>query len=193
MSADTSAHDRLAALLARSALGDRRAFEEVYRATRSKLFAVSLRIVRERQLAEEVLQDSFVAIWNHAADYAQAKSAPTTWMTAIVRNRSLDVLRRGAHETEDVDEVMALNLVDESASPVRDLDNATDAHSIQDCMKELDAEQRQSIALAFFHGLSHSELAAHMHKPLGTVKTHIRRGLMRLKDCLGRHGTEARG
>jgi RNA polymerase sigma-70 factor (ECF subfamily) len=193
MSADTSAHDRLAALLARSALGDRRAFEEVYRATRSKLFAVSLRIVRERQLAEEVLQDSFVAIWNHAADYAQAKSAPTTWMTAIVRNRSLDVLRRGAHETEDVDEVMALNLVDESASPARDLDHATDAHSIQDCMKELDAEQRQSIALAFFHGLSHSELAAHMHKPLGTVKTHIRRGLMRLKDCLGRHGTEARG
>ena len=193
MSVEGTAHDRLAALLARSALGDRRAFEEVYRATHSKLFAVSLRIVRERQLAEEVLQDSFVAIWNHAGDYAQAKSAPTTWMTAIVRNRSLDVLRRGAHETEDVDEVMALNLVDESASPARDLDQATDAHSIQDCMKELDAEQRQSIALAFFHGLSHSELASHMRKPLGTVKTHIRRGLMRLKDCLGRHGTEARG
>lgn len=193
MSVETTAHDRLAALLARSALGDRRAFEEVYRATRSKLFAVSLRIVRERQLAEEVLQDSFVAIWNHASDYAQAKSAPTTWMTAIVRNRSLDVLRRGAHETEDVDEVLALNLVDESASPSRELDEAMDAHSIQDCMKELDAEQRQSIALAFFHGLSHSELAEHMRKPLGTVKTHIRRGLMRLKDCLGRHGTEARG
>jgi len=189
----TSPNDHLAALLARSALGDRRAFEEVYLATRSKLFAVSLRIVRERQLAEEVLQDSFVAIWNHASDYAQAKSAPTTWMTAIVRNRSLDVLRRGAHETEDVDEVMALNLVDESASPARDHEAALDAHSIRDCMKELDAEQRQSIALAFFHGMSHSELASHMRKPLGTVKTHIRRGLMRLKDCLGRHGTEARG
>ena len=114
-------------------------------------------------------------------------------MTAIVRNRSLDVLRRGAHETEDVDEVLALNLVDESASPARELEAAVDAHSIRDCLKELDAEQRQSIALAFFHGLSHSELAEHMHKPLGTVKTHIRRGLMRLKDCLGRHGTEARG
>jgi RNA polymerase sigma-70 factor (ECF subfamily) len=185
--------DRLAALLARSALGDRRAFEEVYHATRSKLFAVSLRIVRERQLAEEVLQDSFVAIWNHASDYAQAKSAPTTWMTAIVRNRSLDVLRRGAHETEDVDEVLASNLVDESASPARDLEAAADLHSIQDCLKELEAEQRQSIALAFYHGLSHSELAEHMRKPLGTVKTHIRRGLMRLKDCLGRHGTTADG
>lgn len=187
MTADTQ-HERLAALLARSALGDRRAFEEVYRATHSKLFAVSLRIVRERQLAEEVLQDSFVAIWNHAGDYAQAKSAPTTWMTAIVRNRSLDVLRRGSKETEDVDEVLALNLVDESAAPARDVEAAQEAHSVHDCLKELEAEQRQSIALAFFHGLSHSELADHLRKPLGTVKTHIRRGLMRLKDCLGRHG-----
>jgi RNA polymerase sigma-70 factor (ECF subfamily) len=189
----TPEHDRLAALLARSALGDRRAFEEVYRATHSKLFAVSLRIVRERQLAEEVLQDSFVAIWNHASDYAQAKSAPTTWMTAIVRNRSLDVLRRGAHETEDVDEVLALNLVDESASPARDVEAGEQAHGIRDCLEELEAEQRQSIALAFFHGLSHSELALHMRKPLGTVKTHIRRGLMRLRDCLGRHGPLAGG
>ena len=186
-------HDRLAALLARAALGDRRAFEEVYRATHSKLFAVSLRIVRERQLAEEVLQDSFVAIWNHAGDYAQAKSAPTTWMTAIVRNRSLDVLRRGARETEDVDEALALNLVDESAAPARDLEDAREAHSIQHCLAELDAEQRQSIALAFYHGLSHSELAEHMRKPLGTVKTHIRRGLMRLKDCLARRGAGPRG
>ncbi len=181
-------HARLAELIARSALGDRRAFEEVYRATRSKLCAVSLRIVRERQLAEEVLQDSFVAIWNHASDYAQAKSAPTTWMTAIVRNRSLDVLRRGAHETEDVGEVMALNLEDESAAPPREAEAHEDEHSIRQCQTELDAEQRQSIALAFVHGLSHSELAAHVRKPLGTVKTHIRRGLMRLRDCLGRHG-----
>jgi len=85
---------RLAKLLSRSALGDRPAFAELYDATRSKLFGVSLRIVRERSLAEEVLQDSFVSIWNHAGDYAQAKSAPSTWMTAIVRNRSLDILRR---------------------------------------------------------------------------------------------------
>lgn len=185
-------HQRLAGLLARSALGDRAAFEEVYRATHSKLFAVSLRIVRERQLAEEVLQDSYVAIWNHASDYAQAKSAPTTWMTAIVRNRSLDVLRRGAHETEDVDEVLASNLVDESASPSLEVENAAQAHAIHDCLKQLDAEQRQSIALAFFHGLSHSELAEHMRRPLGTVKTHIRRGLMRLRDCVGRRGAPAR-
>src|SRR4051812_4292717 len=95
----------LADLLARSALKDRRAFAKLYEATRSKLFAVSLRIVRERPLAEEVLQDSFVSIWNHAGDYAQAKSAPMTWMTAIVRNRSLDIVRR-SREEPDVDEVL---------------------------------------------------------------------------------------
>ena len=88
------AAQELAALLARTALGDRAAFAELYRAASSKLFGVSLRIVRERPLAEEVLQDSFVNIWNHAGGYNPTKSAPMTWMTAIVRNRALDWLRR---------------------------------------------------------------------------------------------------
>ena len=191
MSADPAA-DRLAELLARAGLRDRAAFRDLYEATRSKLFAVSLRIVRERALAEEVLQDSFVSIWNHAADYARAKSAPLTWMTAIVRNRSLDVVRR-AREEPDIDDTLTTNLVDESASPARDVETRAEAHSIQDCLQELDAEQRQSIALAFFHGLSHSELADHMRRPLGTVKTHIRRGLLKLKDCLGRHAMGEHG
>ena len=177
--------ERLAQLLARTALGDRAAFEQIYQATRAKLFAVSLRIVRERFLAEEVLQDSFVSIWNHAADYARAKSAPTTWMTAIVRNRSLDVVRR-TREEPDVDDTLTAALVDDGASPEREAAARADAHSIRDCLDELEPEQRQSIALAFFHGLSHSELAQHIGRPLGTVKTHIRRGLMRLRDCLAR-------
>jgi RNA polymerase sigma-70 factor (ECF subfamily) len=114
-------------------------------------------------------------------------------MTAIVRNRSLDVLRRGAHEAPDVDEELASKLVDEAASPSHEAEARAQLHSITHCLKELEAEQRQSIALAFFHGLSHSELALHMRKPLGTVKTHIRRGLMRLKDCLVRKGMPAGG
>jgi len=186
-----AAQARLAELLARSALRDRVAFAELYRATSSKLFAVSLRIVRERGLAEEALQDSFVNIWNHASDYAQAKSAPTTWMTAIVRNRSLDIVRR-AREEPDVDDVLATNLVDESAAPARDVEARADAHSLDDCLKELDAEQRQTIALAFFHGLTHSELADHLRRPLGTVKTHVRRGLAKLRDCLAELDADAR-
>ena len=121
--------ERLARLLGASALGERAAFAELYRACSAKLFAVSLRIVRERHLAEEVLQDALVNIWNHAAEYAQARSAPLTWMGAIVRNRSLDVLRRGAHEVPDVDEQLAAGLVDESASPVREFE-ARDRKSV---------------------------------------------------------------
>ncbi|HET7730287.1 MAG TPA: sigma-70 family RNA polymerase sigma factor [Usitatibacter sp.] len=189
MSADPG-HARLAELLSRSALGDRAAFAELYRATRSKLFAVSLRIVRERHLAEEVLQDSFVSIWHHASDYARAKSAPTTWMTAIVRNRSLDVVRR-SREEPDVDDALAARLVDESAAPMREAAQRADAHDVRDCLGELDAEQRQSIALAFFHGLTHSELAGHLGKPLGTVKTHIRRGLLKLRECIDRKNRPA--
>jgi RNA polymerase sigma-70 factor, ECF subfamily len=177
------AQARLAQLLSRSALGDRAAFADLYRATASKLFAVSLRIVRERPLAEEALQDSFVNIWNHASDYAQAKSAPTTWMTAIVRNRSLDIVRR-SREEPDVDEALTANLIDESAAPARDAQARAEAHTLERCLEKLDAEQRQTIALAFYHGLTHSELAAHLRRPLGTVKTHIRRGLARLRECL---------
>jgi len=176
--------EKLAQLLAASGLGDKAAFAELYRLTRAKLFAVSLRIVRERHLAEEVLQDSFVNIWNHAGNYATARSAPLTWMTAIVRNRSLDIVRRSGWEIADEDDLLASTLEDERPQPPDALAERRNAHNIQRCMDELDAEQRQSIALAFFHGLSHSELADHMRKPLGTVKTHIRRGLMRLKDCL---------
>ena len=176
---------RLAELLAKAGLGDKRAFAELYEMSKSKLFAVSLRIVRERHLAEEVLQDSFVNIWNHAADYATAKSAPFTWMTAIVRNRSLDIVRRGGWEVHDEDDRMAGRLEDPGLLPFDAMVQARDAHAIQRCMGELDEDQRQSISLAFFQGLSHSELADHLRKPLGTIKTHIRRGLMRLKDCLG--------
>ena len=182
-----AAQQRLAELLSRTALGDRAAFALLYSATRAKLFAVSLRIVRERALAEEALQDSFVSIWHHASDYARAKGAPTTWMAAIVRNRSLDLVRR-TREMPDIDDALSAQLVDEAAHPAQDAEAHADARTLMRCLGELDPEQRQSIALAFFHGLTHSELAAHLGRPLGTVKTHVRRGLLKLRDCLTRAG-----
>ena len=185
-----AAAQELEQLLARTALKDRAAFARLYEATKAKLFGVSLRIVRERPLAEEVLQDSFVNIWNHAGDYARAKSAPLTWMTAIVRNRSLDIVRR-SREEPDIDEALTNSLADESAGPARAAQERVDAHSIRDCIAELEGDQRQTIALAFYHGLTHSELADHLRRPIGTVKTHIRRGLLKLKDCLARMGVTA--
>lgn len=182
--ADPIVNERLAALLAQCGMGNRAAFAELYEASKSKLFAVSLRIVRERHVAEEVLQDSFVNIWNNAAKYAAARSAPMTWMTAIVRNRSLDVVRRPNFEIADEEDYFALNMEDERPGPQEHLSTARDQAKVEHCLKALDAEQKQTIALAFFHGLTHSEVASHLGRPLGTVKTHIRRGLQKLKGCL---------
>ena len=182
--ADTNVNDELADLLARCGVGDRRAFAKLYDSTKSKLFAVSLRIVRERQIAEEVLQDSFVSIWNNAGRYAADKSAPMTWMTTIVRNRSLDIVRRPLLEISDEENYFALNMEDPNPGPPDQLAIRRDQAQIERCMKGLDGDQLQTISLAFFHGLSHSEVADHLGRPLGTVKTHIRRGLMKLKGCL---------
>ena len=179
-----SVNERLATLLAEAGLGNRSAFADLYEATKSKLFAVSLRIVRERHIAEEVLQDSFVNIWNNATKYAVAQSAPMTWMTAIVRNRSLDIVRRPFLEIQDEEDFYAINMEDERPGPDAQLEARRDEVRIERCMKGLDGEQQQTIALAFFQGLSHSEVASHLGKPLGTVKTHIRRGLLKLKGCL---------
>jgi RNA polymerase sigma-70 factor, ECF subfamily len=137
-------------------------------------------------MAEEVLQESFVAIWNHARDYAPEKSAPLTWMATIVRNRCLDLVRRPNYEAQDLDEDVLENIEDEATGPLENLLASRDANSLAECMRRLEAAQRQTIMLAFFHGLTHSELAQHLAEPLGTIKTRIRRGLMSLKNCLAR-------
>jgi len=177
--------DRLAGLLGRCALGDQRAFADLYAATSPKLFGVALRILRRQDWAEDVLQECYVNIWNHAADYAGARSAPMTWMTSIVRNRCLDWLRRPHAEATGQEYDIAVEVWrDDAPGPLESLAAAGDATALKRCLEQLESKQRQSIVLAFFHGLSHSELASHMKEPLGTVKTWVRRGLERLKGCL---------
>jgi RNA polymerase sigma-70 factor (ECF subfamily) len=177
--------ERLAGLLGQCALGNQHAFAEVYALTSAKLFGVALRILRRQDWAEEVLQECYVNIWNHAADYVAARSAPMTWMTSIVRNRSLDWLRRPQSEaTGEEYEIAVEAWQDQAPGPMERLAAAGEAAALARCLEQLEARQRQSIVLAFFHGLSHSELAGHMKEPLGTVKTWVRRGLERLKTCL---------
>lgn len=183
------AADSLDDLMARCALRDQRAFAELYRRSSGRLLAVAMRIVRRRDWAEDILQESFVSIWNHVTEYSRAKSAPMTWMTAIVRNRALDWVRRPKHEVadEEIDRVIE-NWEDDNPGPAQRLQEAGEAGRLNDCLRELSGQQRQSIALAYMHGLSHSELADHLGQPLGTIKTWIRRGLEKLRGCL-----EARG
>jgi RNA polymerase sigma-70 factor (ECF subfamily) len=176
----------LAGLLARCGLHDQIALRQLYSLTSPKLFGVALRILRRRDWAEEVLQESYVSIWNHAQRYDAARSAPMTWMTAIVRNRALDWLRRPREETVSEErERMFEEIADEAPGPDELLQRSTDAAALADCLRGLSSGERQSITLAYYFGLSHLELAAHLREPLGTVKTWIRRGLERLRGCMG--------
>lgn len=182
---------RLAQLLARTALSDQAAFRELYSATSAHLFGVAIRMLREASAAEEVVQESFVSIWHHAGSYAVAKSQPLTWLTAIVRNRCLDTLRKRMPDTismtaDEDDEELALPA--EGGSPADLLVAGADAQSVRECVDALEGGTRQAIALAFFQGLTHAEVAEHLREPLGTVKSWVRRGLDRLRQCLDRAG-----
>ena len=167
---------------------DASAFRALYDATSSKLFGFALRILVKRELAEEVLQESFVAIWNNAGSYQSQLAAPMTWMATIVRNKAFDLLRRSDVTTEiDADqfdsEIMNA-LQDPGATPIEALQMSADAKALAYCMSALEGLHRQAIGLAFFHDLSHSEVAQQLALPIGTVKTWIRRGLEKLKTCL---------
>jgi RNA polymerase sigma-70 factor, ECF subfamily len=181
----------LTALLARVALADQRAFEELYRRTGSHLYAVALRIVRDRSIAEEIVQEGYVNVWHHAGTYDAARSHPLTWLTSIVRNRALDHKRRREIDTTTLsrdDDEAGIDFPSDGPTPVEMLIAAADARNVRDCVETLDAPTKQAVALAFFHGLSHGELAAHLREPLGTVKSWIRRGLDKLRRCLDNVG-----
>jgi len=178
----------LAALLARVALADQRAFAALYGQTSAHLYAVALRIVRDPAAAEDILQEAYVSVWHHAGRYDAAKSQPITWMTAIVRNRCLDQMRRRDLDTVSLtpidDDAPAFDIRDEGPAPPELLLQGADASAVRACVETLEAGPRQAIALAFFQGLSHAELAEHMREPLGTIKSWVRRALERLKRCL---------
>jgi RNA polymerase sigma-70 factor (ECF subfamily) len=182
----------LAQLLAAVALGDPSAFKRLYDATSAKLFAIATRILRDQGKAEEVVQDAFVNVWNSAASYNSTLSAPMTWLITIVRNRSLDYIRRGERHEVELDDALAAALESDAPGPQQLLLRSEDAALLHVCLARLDAGQRQAIAFAYFQGLSHSELAQSLAVPIGTVKTWIRRGLEKLRHCLGAESTASR-
>ncbi len=170
--------DELRDLLARCALRDAKALEQLYALASPKLFAVILNMVRRRDIAEDILQDSFINIWNNADRYRADKSAPMTWMSRIVRNRTIDWLRCQPKQEighEDADE-MAGTLSFESASDSN--------FALHECLDELESTQRRAILQVYFRGLTHRELAERWGDPLGTIKSWIRRGLEKLRLCL---------
>ena len=187
----------IATWLSRTALGDRVAFAALYRATSAHLFGVILRINHDRSQAEELLQDIYVNIWLPPGTFDAARAQPMTWLISIARNRAIDSLRRGKTEVKTVstsvpgdegeeDGDLLARLPSEAAGPLQLLEQAADARELTQCVKQLSVEQQQCVALAYYQGLSHAEVAEHLTQPLGTVKSWVRRALGALKQCLAR-------
>ena len=190
-----AAPQELADLVARVALGDRQAFRRLYDATAPSLLGVALRLLRDRGRAEDVIQEAFVSVWLRAYGFRASASAPMTWLTAIVRNRALDTLRSGARhdadllvddDDEDEDEDATMEIEDDRPEPLGLLTQAADALAVRACLETIDGSQRQCLALAYYHGLTHAEMAAHLGSPIGSVKGWLRRGLEKLRRCLER-------
>ncbi len=185
----------LSRLLGRAGLGDRVAFATLYERTSAHLYAVVLRINRDKAQAEDVLQEVYVNVWRAAKTFDTAQSQPLTWLTSIARNRAIDSLRRSqvrpqiqsSRHSDDPateDDSVYDTVADDAPGPLDLLSRASDARALDACMEHLATPQRQSVALAFYQGLSHAEVAAQMGQPLGTVKSWVRRALLALKDCL---------
>ena len=192
----------LQALITGAAQGDHACFAGIYERTHTHLFGVAVRILGQGQAAEDVLQEAYVSIWKNAAGYRSEVDGQSiqamTWLIAIVRNKALDAYRARARRKEselpesgDVDEEDTESSATPALSAMQLLEQATQALHIEGCMNALDGSYRQSLALAYYQGLSHTEVAAHMGAPLGSVKAWIRRGLEKLKGCLAAQGVVA--
>ncbi len=176
-----------AELMSAIAGGDAASLATLYDRYRTLAYAVALRIVGDRQRAEDVVQDAFVSVWRRAGSYSAARGGVRTWLTSIVRNRAIDIVR-ARRESRDDDEPTLLALRD-PRPPVEDqVAAAVDRDALLAVMADLPPEQRHVIGLAFFAGHSHAQIAAATRTPLGTVKSRIRLGMNRLREGLGRRG-----
>jgi RNA polymerase sigma-70 factor (ECF subfamily) len=186
----------LAELLSRIALGDRAAFATLYQETSAHLMGVILRIQRDRGQAEDVLQEVYVNVWRSAQRFHASLSQPTTWLSSVARNRAIDSVRRrqsdapvvsryvGGDGDEEID--LLETLPSDAPGPLDLLERASEERALAECMKRLSGDQQHSLALAYFQGLTHAEVADKLGQPLGTVKSWVRRGLQGLKQCLER-------
>lgn len=176
----------IAAALARIPGGDRAALQTVYRLTSAKLFGVALRILGERSEAEDVLQEVYVTVWRKAADFDASRASPMTWLIAVARNRAIDRLR-ASRQSRNMAPIEAASEVADAAPTADDaLEGAESKARLHGCLGELAEHENKALRGAFFDGNTYEELATRMKVPLGTMKSWIRRAMIKLKDCLER-------
>ena len=173
----------LVELLRRVAAGDRGAFRRIYDLQAPRLYAIALRVTRQGPLAADAVHDALLQVWRNAGRFEAARGSPEAWLLSLVRYRALDIARRRGRESpvspDDLPEP-----VDEDPDPLQRLASSRDAAALHGCLRQLEADRRRLLLLAFVDGLSHSEVAERVSMPLGTVKSWIRRSLQSLRLCL---------
>lgn len=171
-------------MLARVAMGDRAAFDGLYKATSAKLFGVALRVLNNQSAAEDALQDTFIKIWHSADRYAAGGHSPMSWLITIARNTAIDRLRR-RRDTSDI-ESHGETLAASGPSPEAQAIHASETARIIACMDELPDDRRDAISQVYLRGASYADCAQRFDKPLNTIRTWLRRGLESLRECLAR-------
>lgn len=174
----------LIALVAAVGQGDRSAFEQLYAATRAKLYGVVLRILRRHDLADEVIQETYLKIWGSAGSYDPSKASPITWMVTIARNRAIDLVRKRSEASLE-EEPEAMDVAADIPNPLAARELSEDLKRLMNCIGTLDTDRRQMVMLAYYNGLSRDQLAAKFEKPVNTIKTWLRRSLIEIRECLG--------
>jgi len=174
--------DELATLLGRVVLRDRAAFTRLYDLTSAKLFAIALRILRDKGDADEALQEVYIKVWRRAERYQPEQGSPMTWLAAIARNHAIDLIRARKPEASSIEE--AFDLAAESAGPEEDAINASEGRRIDRCMQTLESDKAEAVRRAYVEGLSYQELADTYKVPLNTMRTWLRRSLIKLRECL---------
>ena len=184
----SSSNDPLLRLLQETASNDRDAFRLLYDSSSAKLFGVILRIVKRQDLAEEILQEVYLIIWNKANSYNPSLGRPLSWMMTIARNKALDTLRglEAKSQTFEYSESDDAPIQSALLAVIPETLDTTDRMSLQNCLDEATEQARESVLLAYIHGFSRDELAARYCVPVNTIKTWLRRALIDLKNCLER-------
>ncbi|AKO96278.1 MULTISPECIES: sigma-70 family RNA polymerase sigma factor [Marinovum] len=179
----------LDALLTRVSMADRKAFAALYSATSAKLFGICLRILKDRAMAEDALQDIYVKIWKRADAYQPGRVQPMTWLITVARNHAIDLLRKrrtAATDNAEGDETRIDRLETHEPGPAEQLLQKDTRAQISACLDELADEKAEAVRQAYLYGATYAELAAHFAVPLNTMRTWLRRSLQALRTCLSR-------
>lgn len=180
--------EELTELLRASAGGDRTAFAALYRRTSDKLFGICVRMLREGGEAEDALQDIYLNVWRRAASFDPARAAAMTWLITLARNQCIDRLRR--HRETPLDDDLATRVIDPDPGPAGMSEASQRRQHLEHCLGILAEQQRRAVRAAFFTGATYNQLADHVGVPLATMKSWIRRSLIRLRACLEQTRTE---